>query len=247
MLYQMFPYDKSIWGNFKNPYWYAFTVLGMVPILGQCWWILLFLMKDKTNEHQLCAFIIGFKTAQFFSLGAISTILGVLKYIRCTTNTAYPCTTYGPGLEIWEVYFFMLQILLVWTAFFRLPYSKRNDMHEKKQKPSTQKLKHKDFFGNTVHLHRGGHLIKLCTYETLSLFIIILLATSILLSPYQTWQKKALLYWSRTLYGLFSLPFVPFKVPFIASILTHTKKMGYNQFGQTVPTLTSSLSATPHE
>ena len=91
VLYHMFPYDKSLWKSLQNPYWLLFTVLGMVPIVGQIWWIILFAMKDKTNEHQLCSFIIGFKASQFITIGVIGTYWGILKYIYCTLHTPMNC------------------------------------------------------------------------------------------------------------------------------------------------------------
>lgn len=93
ILYNMFPYDKSMWKCFKNPYWYLFNCIGVLPVVGQIWWLFLFLVKDKTDEHQLCEFIIGFKVSQFMSLGLVATLTGVFRYIRCTTAAISTCAT----------------------------------------------------------------------------------------------------------------------------------------------------------
>ena len=63
----------------------------MLPVVGQLWWLFLFLVKDKSNEHQLCEFIIGFKAAQFVTLGIVATTLGVLRYVRCTMQDMRLC------------------------------------------------------------------------------------------------------------------------------------------------------------
>lgn len=83
ILYHLFPHDKSIWMSFKDPWWVAFSSVGIFPVVGQLWWLFLFLIKDKTNEHQLCQFIIGFKVAQFITLGIFHSMLGVVSYVRC--------------------------------------------------------------------------------------------------------------------------------------------------------------------
>jgi hypothetical protein len=68
---------------FRDPWWAIYSSVGILPVVGQLWWLFLFLIKDKTNEHQLCQFIVGFKVAQFISLGLYSTTSGIVHYIRC--------------------------------------------------------------------------------------------------------------------------------------------------------------------
>lgn len=86
ILYHIFPYDKSIWMSFQDPWWIAFTCIGLFPVVSQLWWLFLFLIKDKTNEHQLCQFIVGFKSAQFITLGIFSMISGIAMYVKCITR-----------------------------------------------------------------------------------------------------------------------------------------------------------------
>lgn len=38
----------------------------------------------------------------------------------------------------------------------------------------------------------------------------------------------------RTAYGLFSFPFLVFKIPVLANVLMHTRQMGYDEQGDTV-------------
>jgi hypothetical protein len=242
VLYHLFPYDKSIWMSIKDPWWVAYTCVGIFPVIGQLWWLLLFLIKDKTNEHQLCQFIVGFKVAQFITLGILHMLLGVSAYIVCTIQGSLDtCRDSGPALHPWNAFFFLLQIILVWTAFFRLPYTDRPQ--ESPQHPLVYRTKsmevrerkiYHDVFGNEVHLNRGGYLMKFCGYETVSFAIIVALVTTVLWLPLDLWQRKALLYWIRTAYGLFSFPFLAFKIPLLASVLMHTRAMGYNELGDTV-------------
>jgi len=140
-------------------------------------------------------------------------------------------------LDAWNAFFFLTQIALVWAAFFRLPYTKRpNEGHHlahQQQSLSPRKI-YKDMFGNQIFMDRGGYLMKLWGYETISFCIILLLALIVVFSPLDDWQREALLFWVRTLYGLLSFPYIPFKVPLLANILLHTRRMGYDEDGKTV-------------
>ena len=51
--------------------------------------------------------------------------------------------------------------------------------------------------------------------------------------PTESWKTAAILYWLRAIYGIFSLPFVFFKLPLLGTALTRTQGVGYDQFGAT--------------
>lgn len=82
--------------------------------------------------------------------------------------------------------------------------------------------------------------MKFCGYETICLAIISLLSCVILWYPFANWQRRALFYWLRTTYGVMSFPFLIFKVPVLTTILLHTKRMGYNEHGDTVCAVAAS-------
>lgn len=245
ILYHLFPYNKSIWMSLKDPWWLAFSCVGVFPVVGQLWWLVLFVLKDKTNEHQLCQFIVGFKVAQFITLGLVHSVLGIAAYVQCIVlGSLELCEHRGPALELWNAFFFVLQIALVWAAFLRLPYTERPQeaRRPRRARPSTaltvdrssERRVYHDAFGNELHLDRGGYLMKFCGYETLAFALMVALVALVLALPFAPWQRKALFYWLRTAYGLFSLPFVAFKIPLVASVLMHTRRMGYNERGETV-------------
>ncbi|ETV68580.1 hypothetical protein, variant [Aphanomyces astaci] len=160
ILYNLFPYDHSIWRCFKNPYWWALTFIGLLPVVGQAWWCLLFVLKDKKNEHQLCQFIIGFKTTQFLTLGLWATCLGIVRFIYCTVHGP-SCDIYGPLLSPWNTLFFLGQIALVWVAFFYLPYTDRPASPASPRAASSASSTYQDMFGHILHMDRGGYLMKL--------------------------------------------------------------------------------------
>ncbi|KAG7390967.1 hypothetical protein PHYPSEUDO_006102 [Phytophthora pseudosyringae] len=239
ILHHLFPHDKTIWRSFKDPWWVAYTSVGLLPVVGQLWWIFLFIIKDKTNEHQLCQFIVGFKAAQFITLGIIHMISAVFMYVKCVVQgSMLACQDGGgPALSEGTACFFVLQIVLVWAAFFRLPYTVQPQeavLYRTKSMEFRERGVFHDAFGNEVHLNRGGYLMKFCGYETVSFIIIMALAGLVLWLPFEPWQRQALFYWIRTAYGLFSFPFLVFKIPVLANVLMHTRQMGYNEEGDTV-------------
>ncbi|KAF0697056.1 Aste57867_12240 [Aphanomyces stellatus] len=235
ILYNLFPYDHSIWRSFKNPLWWAFNFIGLLPYVGQVWWCYLFVLKDKKNEHQLCQFIIGFKTTQFLTLGLGATCLGILRFTYCTMFTPSICDVYGPLLSPWNTLFFLGQIALVWVAFFYLPYTDRPATTTVlSPRVATHHTTYQDMFGNLLHMDRGGYLMKLCGYETITFCITMALALVVNVVVASTWQRQMLMFWIRTLYGLLSFPFLPFKIPVLENVLMHTSRMGYDDHGRTV-------------
>ncbi|OWZ21787.1 hypothetical protein PHMEG_0003618 [Phytophthora megakarya] len=239
ILHHLFPHDKTIWRSFKDPWWVVYTSVGILPVVGQLWWIFLFIIKDKTNEHQLCQFIVGFKAAQFITLGSMHMMLGIFMYVKCIVRgSMLECQSGdGPALSEGTVCFFVLQIVLVWAAFFRLPYTEcpqETTLFRTKSMELRERGVFHDAFGNEVHLNRGGYLMKFCGYETVSFIVIMAFAGLVLWLPFESWQRQALFYWIRTAYGLFSFPFLIFKIPVLANVLMHTRQMGYDEQGDTV-------------
>ncbi|RHY29726.1 hypothetical protein DYB32_004896 [Aphanomyces invadans] len=235
ILYNLFPFDQSIWRCFKNPMWWALNLIGLLPYIGQAWWCYLFFLKDKKNEHQLCQFIIGFKTTQFLTLGLGATFLGIIRFIYCTTHGQQ---SYGPLLSPWNTVFFLGQIALVWIAFFYLPYTERPvstaPLSPRGSLSSRHAATYQDMFGNVLHIDRGGYLMKLCGYETITFCITMALALAVNVVVVPTWERQMLMFWIRTLYGLLSFPFLPFKIPVLENVLMHTVRMGYDSHGRTV-------------
>ncbi|ETW06978.1 hypothetical protein H310_03080 [Aphanomyces invadans] len=238
ILYNLFPFDQSIWRCFKNPMWWALNLIGLLPYIGQAWWCYLFFLKDKKNEHQLCQFIIGFKTTQFLTLGLGATFLGIIRFIYCTTHGQQSCHDYGPLLSPWNTVFFLGQIALVWIAFFYLPYTERPvstaPLSPRGSLSSRHAATYQDMFGNVLHIDRGGYLMKLCGYETITFCITMALALAVNVVVVPTWERQMLMFWIRTLYGLLSFPFLPFKIPVLENVLMHTVRMGYDSHGRTV-------------
>merc|ERR1711871_244960 len=100
ILYTMFPHDRSIWKQLKNPVFWIFTIISLLPWgISQGWFILIFLLRDKHDEFQLIDFIVKVKTAGAISVGLIPTFMGIAAYMNCANSTDRLCSEYGPGLN----------------------------------------------------------------------------------------------------------------------------------------------------
>ena len=124
VLYTMHPYDRTIWSQVNNYKWIACTSLGLIPIVGQLFWLFVFAIKNKKDEYQVIDFIVGFQVARFLTQGLFFFMYGCGLYYRCV-NFEMDCTTRGPSLSIWGASYFTIQIVTVWSAFFMLPFTKK--------------------------------------------------------------------------------------------------------------------------
>lgn len=125
--YVLFPYDKSIWGQMKNPFWWLFLLASLVPRygIGQISYIIIFFFLDCSDEFQLFQYIINFKALQFVTLGVLSAVIGAVQYYICTTTVPMSCEDYAPMEELWSIAIFFIQVVMVWIAFILMAYSKK--------------------------------------------------------------------------------------------------------------------------
>lgn len=52
VLYKMIPHDKSFWRCIRSKSWWALNLIGVVPVAGPLWWLLVFVMKDTGESSQ---------------------------------------------------------------------------------------------------------------------------------------------------------------------------------------------------
>ena len=123
VLYTMFPHDKSVWAQLKNPWYYVFTIISLCPFgISQGWWLLMFLLRDKHDEYQLVNFIVSIKVAGFFSIGIIPTFLGIFNYLNFAEENT--CSKNGPGMVsenfVFANIYFCIQLLCVYICVLLL-------------------------------------------------------------------------------------------------------------------------------
>eukprot|EP00929_Paragymnodinium_shiwhaense_P106397 TRINITY_DN71737_c0_g1_i1.p1 TRINITY_DN71737_c0_g1~~TRINITY_DN71737_c0_g1_i1.p1 ORF type:complete len:876 (+),score=221.20 TRINITY_DN71737_c0_g1_i1:120-2747(+) len=137
-LYHMLPYDRTIFGQMRDPVWWFLTLLSICPLY--CARVLFFsvtlafiVFPHGPDEFQLSEYIIRFKGMQFLSGGILASLLGALQYYVILNFTDDPAAALdksqrrGPGAldgTLVELGDFVGSVLLAWAAFMALPYSK---------------------------------------------------------------------------------------------------------------------------
>eukprot|EP00162_Nutomonas_longa_P010788 comp20153_c0_seq1/m.39794 comp20153_c0_seq1/g.39794 ORF comp20153_c0_seq1/g.39794 comp20153_c0_seq1/m.39794 type:complete len:474 (-) comp20153_c0_seq1:23-1444(-) len=250
-LYALFPHDRTIWQQLRDPLYWLLQIPPAFPRWGvsQIWFILMLVLRDKRDEFQLVNYILGFKGFQFINVGVIPAIVGGFQMYFCAIKDKPTCDTDAPRIDYWELAFFTLQVFLMWIAYFLLPYSHKKGgprykfpTKEEEDPPSTPGC-----CGAQRYPRRGGKLGWFVAYDTLIFFgaagLIAYAAfsgrTAILQDETarkaREWQTFASFYYAKLLYGLMSLPWLIFQLPLMLPIFTHAKVTRYNQNGVTVP------------
>lgn len=147
-LYTLYPFNRSFGKKIKNGWWWFFKLIRILPFysMSSLSFLLTLLLIDRNDEFQLISFILEFKGTQFIGVGMISTLTGALRYVKCVNfqpslqpvddqnnhtsishTFSHTCDVSGPGSNnsfYLDFLGFVLQIVLVWVAFFHLPYTK---------------------------------------------------------------------------------------------------------------------------
>jgi hypothetical protein len=75
----------------ENPVWWFFLIVSLFPYWGvqPFFYVLIWLMIDKSDEFQLVQFILNYKKLQFFTQGIVSGVIGYCLYFFCADVGAY--------------------------------------------------------------------------------------------------------------------------------------------------------------
>jgi hypothetical protein len=225
ILYTMFPHDKSIWAQLKNPWYYVFTIISLFPFgVSQVWWVLMFILRDKHDEYQLVNFIVSIKIAGFISVGVIPTFLGVFTYLSCANNADKPCSTHGPGMVenfLFTNVYFLVQIACVYICAILLICSK-----DKGARVNSTGIEEGD--------RRGRR--RFCYWVMYDLITIILVGVLIAmaLSTYTAPLSNTYIFWIKVVYGWLSIPWFILKLPLMFPLILHTHPSAYNPEGHCV-------------
>ncbi len=83
---------------------------------------------------------------------------GIISYVVCTTRDVSTCDTMGPRLSVVDAVAFFVQILLVWLAYWLLPYSRRPVVVPVKGRAATTTLRNLEASG-LGHGVQGVHSV----------------------------------------------------------------------------------------
>jgi len=88
ILSRLFPHDKTLWGNFRDPCWWLLVLPALVTyfnvrctVLGIV--LILLMFPGRPDEHQLTKYIITFKFNQFLTAGVGCMTHGAVQYYGC--------------------------------------------------------------------------------------------------------------------------------------------------------------------
>lgn len=134
VLYHFLPFDVSIFGQMKDPFFWIMTILSVFPYYGiRVTFFLLLLvfiiLGLPPDEYQLVTYILTFKGTQFLSSGILQAIVAAVRYYACVhPNGTHSCSESGPGQTqnlLSGLVDFLGSCMLTWAAFLLLPLSQR--------------------------------------------------------------------------------------------------------------------------
>jgi len=246
ILHHYLPHNKSFFGKLEDPVYLAIYIMTCLPVHGLrvaifAVVLLMLVVPGPPDESQLINFIVSFKGVQFFSSGLVRLWMGAMEYFACYSlykDELLECVEErGPGVAsgLGEAADYLGNIALVWIAFYMLPYSKKHV-----QDPLTRYLAEENSRQTGGRLHHLLHYDMKCFVVSLCTLLALTLATcggqldagGSSRGSYP--QFCANIFWCCALYSTLSLPFVPFMIPCVQTILTHCDPTGYNESGACV-------------
>jgi hypothetical protein len=241
VLYTMFPFDKSIWGQLRNPAYYFLMATACFPVMGvsECFWTLMFFLKDKRDEYQLVDYIIAFKVAQFVG-GCLAVLAGAVLYALCANKEDHSCDANGPGTHLgfsFEVYFALLKTALCWWAAAMIPCSEKKGGRLYKALHSERAQGIEVSVTKADMSRKGGRVFYWLGYDFVIFAVTVALGVVSLRADDDEWTEWAKIYWLKALYGIMALPWVILKLPMMYTLVLHVRPTAYNRRGQTVPVL----------
>jgi len=247
--YHLFPYNRSFWGQLRDPVWLIFKLVSLIPLQGvtPLVFFFVFLIIDKRDEFQLVSFVLGFKGTMFLSQGVIRSITGFFTYLNCASMPALratevpenglvyagpTCHENGPGMAgdvMLPLAGFAFQVLLVWLAFILLPWS------EEKGAAVVGKLADVRDSENGGTKKKGGYLIWFLWYDLCCVVLCLGMMGAVLATrpsdEMLEWPVMHALFAVQVIYGYLSMPFFIFTLPLVKTVLTHSVPTAYDRKG----------------
>ena len=235
ILYTLFPHDRSIWSQMRNPWWWLLMLIGVFPLWGVriLWWCFVFAIKDRTDDYQLCTFVITFKASLFIAGGLQSAFLGTALSQACLEADNCETTAAGsnpPGFEFGLIGA-LVQSVCCWLAMACLPWASPRGgrlyelpagLFRHTQPASLAKTK-------------GGRLWYFMLYDTL------ILAACVGGGAYAWFGTnepdyivRSRVFHIRMLYSTLAFPWLLLKLPLAYTLVLHLKPTGYNRAGEVV-------------
>lgn len=129
ILHAYLPFDRSINGKMKSPFYIFLAVISFIPFgcVRLAFFTLLLILHlagRPADTYQMMNFIFTMKGTEFKSGGVILSVYAVIMYLRCATpGDPSACETTGPGARISKflsVCDIVGSLLLSWIGFFAI-------------------------------------------------------------------------------------------------------------------------------
>jgi hypothetical protein len=203
------------------------------------------------DEFQLVNFILLFKGSQFLNAGLMTMGKGSMKYFICFSlhpgHMTKCVVEQGPGASdslVNALIDYVGSCVLVWIAFRQLPHSEKH-VSPKYLAREQAKTPQESNAGEGFGAGKGGKLGRLLMYDVrcFALTLVVLAVVAVVTwrlgyeeQDFLHWVLRSAhfredLFWCKVLYGILSLPFLPFSVSFLLKVLTHCEYTGYNEWG----------------
>ena len=109
ILHSIYPADGNVWSTLQDPLSATILFLKIFPYTSVLMFMLTFALIDRSDEYQLVAFILKFKSFQFFTSGLVVGTWMALKSFHCLSleEAAYgsACLRESPGASWLNVYY----------------------------------------------------------------------------------------------------------------------------------------------
>jgi len=145
ILYHLLPFDLSIFGNFRDPFYYPLLILMCMPCFSFLppplnyipvrvpfftLYLVLVVTGCPADEFQLVQYIMSIKGLQFICSGIGMMCYAAYTYYMCVhPGGKHTCDDYGPGAAypvVVSIIDWFGTCVLVWIAFLWLPCSVRS-------------------------------------------------------------------------------------------------------------------------
>lgn len=261
-LHTLWPHDRSVWVSLRSPGWWVLQALGLAPHgVGATCWLLLAFAVDKSDEYQLCQFIVALRSTHFMTLGVGASLYGCLQAHRCLAvahrGDPVACRQLAPSLSPFSAIFWILQLVTTLRAFLLLPYSERKGQRivERRAMLSLEARRALAYRqgpppvafmadGDMGTAQPGGVLVHMRSIDFALAALVLAASSAALLFYYHDRQMQCVhLFWIRTAHGLLSFPYLLLRLPGANTLLTHARRTGYNARGHCVPWRAGSFEA----
>ena len=217
----------------------------------------MFVLMDKTDEHQLTKFILDFKGMQAISTGLLYALIGIVNYMSCanepqtcvtttttttnsidnttSTTTTTACeSAYGECedsfLATYPTFWIMMIAFALTLLWVWVAFILVLLMHRRALKQADGDLLKMTVIRGHYSRTRFWLLYDIVTFLICCCIVGYYLSRGD--AHFGEWQRRQLFFWCKVLYSLLSFPFIFFMLPLFHLLFNHSPATGYDRDGK---------------